>query len=252
MADVLDRLGWVTVRMLSYLRLPALASSGLAAALAGLLYFKQKYVFDHLQASHRVEWGLLVWENDAMLICSPSDLIYPRNLPAGARSEIPSPKDFGHDDYEDLRIPTPDGETLGAYLIAPRKDGPKRDLTILMFHGNAGNIGHRVPIALRLEEDLACNVLMLEYRGYGSSTGSPDERGLLIDAQAGLDYIRARKDLKQTKIVVYGQSIGGALAIQLVAGNQGDGRVAGLIVENTFTSMRKLIPRLGFFRCRSG
>lgn len=112
-----------------------------------------------------------------------------------------------------------------------------------MFHGNAGNIGHRVPIAIRLQEGLCCNVLMLEYRGYGSSTGTPDEQGLLIDGQTGLDYIRDRPDLKNTKVVVYGQSLGGAVAIQLVAGNQGEGRIAGLILENTFTSMRKLIPR---------
>lgn len=112
-----------------------------------------------------------------------------------------------------------------------------------MFHGNAGNIGHRVPIAIKLQEDLGCNVLMLEYRGYGFSTGTPDEQGLLIDAQTGLDYIRQRADLKDTQIIVYGQSLGGAVSVQLVASNQQAGRIAGLILENTFTSMRKMIPR---------
>lgn len=112
-----------------------------------------------------------------------------------------------------------------------------------MFHGNAGNIGHRVPIGIKLQQDNDCNVLMLEYRGYGASTGKPDEKGLMIDAQAGLQYIRDRLDMKDTRIVVYGQSLGGALAIQLVASNRGDKRIAGLILENTFTSIRKLIPR---------
>ena len=113
-----------------------------------------------------------------------------------------------------------------------------------MFHGNAGNIGHRVPIAIKLQEDLGCNVLMLEYRGYGLSTGTPDEHGLMLDAQTGLDYIRNRADIRDSMIVIYGQSLGGAVSIQLVAKNQdkGKGKIAGLILENTFTSMRKLIP----------
>jgi len=112
-----------------------------------------------------------------------------------------------------------------------------------MFHGNAGNIGHRVPIAKVLEENSGCSILMLEYRGYGMSTGTPNEEGLMIDAQTGLDYIRNSGETKGNKIVVYGQSIGGAVAIQLVARNQDAGDVIGLILENTFTSIRKLIPR---------
>lgn len=118
-----------------------------------------------------------------------------------------------------------------------------KDVTILMFHGNAGNIGHRVPIAKIIEENTGCNVLMLEYRGYGMSTGTPNEEGLMIDAQTGLDWIRNSKETEGNKIVVYGQSLGGAVAIQLVAKNQKAGDVAGLILENTFTSIRKLIPR---------
>lgn len=83
---------------------------------------------------------------------------------------------------------------------------------------------------------------MLEYRGYGLSTGAPDEAGLKIDAQTGLDYIRERADLKDSKIIIYGQSLGGAVAINLVATNQDRGDISGLILENTFLSIRKLIP----------
>ena len=112
-----------------------------------------------------------------------------------------------------------------------------------MFHGNAGNIGHRVPIARVLQEHLACNILMVEYRGYGLSTGTPDEAGLMIDAQTGLDYVRHRAETRDSKIVIYGQSLGGAVGIQLVAKNQEKDKIAALILENTFLSMRKLIPR---------
>jgi len=112
-----------------------------------------------------------------------------------------------------------------------------------MFHGNAGNIGYRLPIAKILENELRCNILMLQYRGYGLSSGNPNEKGLMIDAQTGLDYIRQRQELRNTKIVVYGQSIGGAVSVGLVARNQKHGDIAGVILENTFTSLKKLIPR---------
>jgi fermentation-respiration switch protein FrsA (DUF1100 family) len=112
-----------------------------------------------------------------------------------------------------------------------------------MFHGNAGNIGHRVPIAKVLEENLGCNVFMLEYRGYGLSTGTPDENGINIDAQTALDYIRNQKETEGGKIIVYGQSLGGAAAIQLVAKNQEAGDIVAMILENTFTSIREMIPR---------
>ena len=112
-----------------------------------------------------------------------------------------------------------------------------------MFHGNAGNIGHRLPIAKILEENSGCNIFMLEYRGYGLSTGTPSEHGLMVDAQTAVEWIRKHDETKGGKIVVYGQSLGGAVAIQLVAKNQEANDIKGLVVENTFTSMRKLIPR---------
>lgn len=174
-----------------------------------------------------------------------SEIIYPRNIPSGARTEagVPRPAQFNLTDYEDLRLPTPDGETLHAYLIKPPNKQHAEPVTLLMFHGNAGNIGHRVPIARMLTNEIHCNVLMLEYRGYGLSTGTPDEKGLTIDAQTGLDFIRGRDDLKSSKIVVYGQSLGGAVGIGLVANNQAAGDIAALILENTFLSIQKMIPK---------
>jgi fermentation-respiration switch protein FrsA (DUF1100 family) len=112
-----------------------------------------------------------------------------------------------------------------------------------MFHGNAGNIGHRLPIAKILANDMYCNVLMLQYRGYGLSTGNPNEKGIAIDSQTGLDYIRSREDLKKTKIIIYGQSLGGAVSIGLAVKNKDRGDIAGLILENTFLSIKKMIPR---------
>ncbi|KAI9701408.1 MAG: hypothetical protein M1820_006499 [Bogoriella megaspora] len=197
---------------LSYLRIPFLASSVLATLISLGLYFKQ------------------------------NELIYPRSIPLNARTEIPKPSQFGIQDFEELTIPTSDGESLNAFLIRPSNKQIARNVTFLMFHGNAGNIGHRVPIAKVLESSVGVNVLMLEYRGYGSSTGTPNEKGLSIDAQAGIDYIRQRTELQKTKIVIYGQSLGGAVGIDLAARNQHQGDLAALILENTFLNIRKLIP----------
>lgn len=173
-----------------------------------------------------------------------SEIIYPRNIPPGARTEVPRPPQFGIDNYEELSIPTPDGETLSAFLIKPDNTMRARPVTILTFHGNAGNIGHRLPIAKLLANEIQCTTLMLEYRGYGLSTGTPNEKGLAIDAQTGLDYMRQREDLKGNKIVVYGQSLGGAVSIDLVAKNKGTGDIHGLILENTFLSIAKMIPNV--------
>ena len=139
-------------------------------------------------------------------------------------------------------IPTPDGEKLSAFYIRAPNRRSKKNLTVLMFHGNAGNIGHRVPIARAIMQRLGCSVFMLEYRGYGLSTGSPDEVGLMIDAQTAYDYIRTRAETRDNDVVVFGQSLGGAVSVKLVAKNQNDKRLVGLILENTFLSMRKLIP----------
>lgn len=172
-----------------------------------------------------------------------SDLIYPRNVPENARTAVPKPPEFQIDDFEELSLRTPDEENLHAFLLRPTTIRDRQNVTIIMFHGNAGNIGHRLPIAKVLTADLGYNVFFVEYRGYGFSTGDPNEKGLNIDAQTALDYVRGRDDLRSSKIVIYGQSLGGAVAINLVNRNQKEGDIAALILENTFLSIRSLIPR---------
>jgi fermentation-respiration switch protein FrsA (DUF1100 family) len=214
--------GWV--------RYPFYAGSSLFGLGSAALYYYQKYTMP-------LPKNALNGTNT-----TSSEIIYPRNIPPGARTDVPRPSQYGIEDHEELSIPTPDGETLSAFLLRPANKSQARPVTILAFHGNAGNIGHRLPIGRVLTNDVNCTVLMLEYRGYGLSTGTPNEEGLVIDAQTGLDYIRSRDDLKNNKVVVFGQSIGGAVAIDLVSKNQEAGDVKGLILENTFLSIAKMIP----------
>ena len=210
--------------MAAYLRmlqLPLGIISAIAASLSGLLYWKQ------------------------------NELIYPRNIPPGSRAIVPRPRDFPqydfHESTEELDLLTPDGEHISAFLLKPQRkkryyNRNPNDVTIIMFHGNAGNIGHRIDIAGCLQLSIPANILMVEYRGYGLSTGMPDERGLNIDAQTALDFVKRRSDLQQSMIVIYGQSLGGAVAIQLAINNKHQSNIKAIILENTFLSVRKLVP----------
>jgi len=207
---------------------------GLTTLTAGLLYYGQNY------------------------------LIYPSAFPPGSRTDVPTPRDFGLT-YDDLTLDTVDGIKIKCYLLLQSKDltnagatqsRPEetdeqfaaRRPTIIMFHGNGGNAGHRLPLAKVFYLRMRCNVLMLHYRGYGHSQGSPSEKGLRIDAQTALDYLTSHPTLSPStesstpgsKIILYGQSIGGAVALDLAARNPN--AIAGLILENTFLSIPRLIP----------
>lgn len=80
--------------------------------------------------------------------------------------------------------------------------------TVVFLHGNAGNMGHRLHNIVGLYNNLCCNVLMLEYRGYGLSEGCPSEEGLYKDACTCLDYLSTRNDINHSEIIVFGRSLG--------------------------------------------
>ncbi|KAL5504837.1 BEM46 [Sanghuangporus vaninii] len=187
-------------------------------------------------------------------------LIYPSSFPPGSRTEVPVPSAFGLP-YEELVLETPDHVKVRAYLMVQKKDITQGESvvlsgkgssgmsdeeyaatrpTVVMFHGNGGNFGHRIPLAKMFYVEMRCNVFMLSYRGYGLSEGSPSEKGIRMDAQASLDYLTLHPILSRTNIVLYGQSIGGAVAIDLASRNPS--KIRALILENTFLSIPRLIP----------
>lgn len=84
---------------------------------------------------------------------------------------------------------------------------------------------------------LRCNVVALSYRGYGRSNGSPSETGILLDAQTALDWTVSNETFAGSKIVLYGQSLGGAVAVGLAAGKGNADRLSGVILENTFGNL---------------
>ena len=119
--------------------------------------------------------------------------------------------------------------------------------TIILFHGNAGNISHRLTNARDMYHSCKCNILMVEYRGYGKSTGEPTEQGLKDDAETAIRYLlEKRSDINPNNIFIFGRSLGGAVAIYLAS--KYANVVRGVIVENTFMSIPKLIPAVFPYR----
>lgn len=115
--------------------------------------------------------------------------------------------------------------------------------TMIFFHGNAGNISHRLlNVSEMYRAGLECNVFLVEYRGYGLSEGEPTEEGLMLDAECALEYIRSRSDINTQKLFLFGRSLGGAVSIRLF--QQYSHLLRGMIVENTFLSIPKMIDFL--------
>lgn len=142
-------------------------------------------------------------------------------------------------DASGLFLETEDGVRVHAYYVP---GGGSRAL--LFLHGNAGNASDRLPNAALLA-DLGVDVLLLDYRGYGLSEGRPSEEGLYADARAGLAHLERDRGFLPERIVVFGRSLGGAVAVELA----GDRPLAGLVLESTFTSVgdmaRHLLGPLG-------
>jgi len=152
-----------------------------------------------------------------------------RNIFFPMRTLETTPKSIGLD-YEDVFFKAGDGVILNGWLI--RK--PVAVSTLIFFHGNAGNISHRLE-KIVLFHRLGLNVFIVDYRGFGKSQGRPSEEGMYRDAQAAFDYLLGRSDIKN-KIIAYGESIGSAAAIDLCLHR----KVDGLIIDSAFTSAKDM------------
>jgi pimeloyl-ACP methyl ester carboxylesterase len=137
--------------------------------------------------------------------------------------------------YKDVWLNTSDGVRVHSWLIGETSHRP----VVLFFHGNAGNISHRLH-RLRGWKEFPVRVMMVDYRGYGQSEGKPSEEGLYLDAQAAYTYLRESEKLKAEEIIFFGESLGGAVAIDLASKHP----AKALVVESTFTSLRELASKL--------
>ena len=143
-----------------------------------------------------------------------------------------TPKNL-HLPYEDVHITTADGTIIHGWYV-PASKGPLfyRHLTVLLFHGNAGNISHRLDY-IRFFNEMGLDSLIIDYHGYGLSGGKPSVRGTEEDALAAWRWLIAEKGATAERIVLHGHSLGGGVAGWLA----GQARPAGLIFEGTFPSL---------------
>ncbi len=147
----------------------------------------------------------------------------------------PCPRDMGLDFKEGfLRS---GGEDICFWYL----ENPNAQMTVLLLHGNAGNLSDRIDL-LNALYDFGLSIFVIDYRGYGKSTGIPTEEGLYQDARSAYDYMINALNINPEQIVIYGRSLGGAVAIDLVwsmAINKGK-----LIMDASFTSLGDISKRL--------
>jgi fermentation-respiration switch protein FrsA (DUF1100 family) len=151
-------------------------------------------------------------------------MLYLPDIPSRAIGANPSRIGL---DYQSVTLTAEDGISLDGWFLphhAPRA-------TLLFFHGNAGNISHRLD-SLKLFHELGLAVLIIDYRGYGRSGGRPGEAGIYRDAEAAWRYLIEIRKIPPREILLHGRSFGGAVAGYLAAQHQ----ALGLVLESTFTS----------------
>jgi dipeptidyl aminopeptidase/acylaminoacyl peptidase len=156
-----------------------------------------------------------------ILFFQQRNLIYLRSAPPV------DPATVGLSDVEVVSISTPDGETLVGWWSPPQPGKP----TVLFLHGNAGTVADRSD-ALAFYRSNGLGTLFLDYRGYGGSTGTPSESGLIADALAAYDWLLSR-GVTPDKIGVVGESVGSGPAVALATTRP----ISALALEAPFSSM---------------
>lgn len=147
--------------------------------------------------------------------------------------------------YQDIWINISEKEEKNEHLHGWWIPAKETNLpVILYFHHNAINIGANVTQALQFHE-LGYSVFLFDYRGFGKSEGKfPTESQVYEDAQAAWNYLTQKRNISANQIIIYGHSVGGAIAINLAANHP---EAAALIVHNSFTSIRDLTKRFGLY-----
>jgi len=134
--------------------------------------------------------------------------------------------------YEEIYFTTQDGLRLNGWWIP----GTGSPLTILWFHGNGGNISHRLDNITLRHDLLGANLFIFDYREYGRSEGRASEEGTYQDAEAAIRYLHGRGDVDPTKIVFLGESLGSAVAVEMATRYD----CAALILESPFLSIPEM------------
>lgn len=148
-----------------------------------------------------------------------------------SRETEATPDSFGLE-HEEVFLDASDGTRIhGWFLPAPRRRSPS--YTVLVCHGNAGNISGRLDRSSLLHTRLGVDVFLFDYRGYGRSGGRPSEEGTYVDAVAAHRHLVERKGIARKRLILFGESLGAAVAIELSLRE----RAGALVLEAPFTSI---------------
>ena len=142
-------------------------------------------------------------------------------------------------DVQNLSVQTKDGLNVTGWIHRPSNKKP----TFVFFHGNAGHYGHSI-YAVADYIKLGYGVVLVGYRGYGGNEGSPSETGFYEDGRAYINHLIQEENIAETDIVLYGQSIGSGVAVQMATEFQS---VKALILEAPYTSLPDVAARTYFF-----
>lgn len=170
----------------------------------------------------------------ALVFLFQSQLVY---YPGIGREMAVTPQAYGLA-FEAVEVVTEDGERLHAWWVpAEHARG-----TVLILHGNAGNISHRIDY-LQMFHRLAYSTFIVDYRGYGRSTGSPSEEGTYRDALASWRHLTEQRGVRPGDIVLYGESLGAAVASWLAVRHP----PRALVLASAFTSATDLGAQVYWF-----
>jgi hypothetical protein len=141
--------------------------------------------------------------------------------------------------FENIQITTRDNVNLDSWFV-PAKDNDLVGKGVILFcHGNGGNISNRISY-LPIFRELGLATFLFDYRGYGKSGGTPTEEGTYADVEAAWQYLTQERQIPPQKIIIYGESLGGAIASYLAQKNSqqnGNDNAGGLVLASTFTSI---------------
>ena len=136
-------------------------------------------------------------------------------------------------EYDEVYFDTAGGQRLNGWYIPGTSD---TNVTWLWFHGNGGNIGHRVEEIAQIHHQLGVNLFIFDYEGYGKSSGGPSEKATYRDARAALKYLHSRSEVSRGQVVYFGRSLGAAVSIELAIENP----PMGMILVAPFSSLNDM------------
>lgn len=135
-------------------------------------------------------------------------------------------------EFEDVELKSADGTKLHAWFC-PCENART---SVLFLHGNAGHLASRAEFMKVLQKDLKVSALIVDYRGYGKSEGRPTIDGAIADVRAASRELASRTGVEEKDLIVWGRSLGGALAVQLAVQTQ----PRGVIIQSSFSSLKEV------------